>query len=53
MATIVKVKNAYRVQIRRAGMPSISKNFTKKADAERWARSKEVELDTGHRPDLQ
>jgi site-specific recombinase XerD len=53
MATIVKVKNAYRVQIRRAGMPSISKNFTKKADAERWARSKEVELDAGHRPDLQ
>lgn len=47
MATIVKRGDKWRVQIRRRGQPTLSKTFSKKALAEKWARETEVELDQG------
>jgi integrase len=43
MAYVEKRKNGYRAQVRRRGMPSISRTFDLKADAKAWAR--EVERD--------
>lgn len=37
----------YRVQIRRTGLPAVSKTFTSKELAEAWARKTEFELDAG------
>jgi integrase len=48
MATITQTADGtYRVRIRRQGYPPISRNFTKKAHAQRWATQTEFEIDCG------
>lgn len=48
MAAIAQRENGkWQAKIRRTGAPPISKTFATKADAERWARSIERDLDTG------
>jgi integrase len=48
MAFFEQRKNGWRAQIRRRGMPSISRTFNLKADAEAWAREVERELQRGN-----
>ncbi len=48
MAYFEQRKNGWRVQIRRRGMPSISRTFDLKADAEAWARDVEREAQRGN-----
>ncbi|MHB1701040.1 MAG: tyrosine-type recombinase/integrase [Acidobacteriaceae bacterium] len=48
MAYIEKRKNGYRVQVRKRGMPSISRTFDLLADAETWAREIEREAQRGN-----
>ena len=45
MATIRKLRGRWQAAVRRKGMQPRSKSFDSKADAERWARSLEAELD--------
>lgn len=45
MATIYKSGKGYRAIVRRKGDKPLSKNFTAKIDAVKWARSIEVEAD--------
>ncbi len=45
MATIRKLRGRWQAQVRRRGMAPRAKNFDQKADAEKWARSLESELD--------
>lgn len=48
MAVVTKRENGnWQAKIRRQGMPSLSRTFATKADATRWARSVEREIDTG------
>jgi integrase len=47
MASIRLRGNKYHVQIRRRGLPSLTRSFLTKRDAEAWARQKEVEADRG------
>jgi len=49
MATIRRRKSTWQVQIRRQGH-QLSRTFHLKADAERWARQREAELDRGGLP---
>ncbi|WP_194075174.1 integrase [Methylobacterium durans] len=52
MATIRKLRGRWQAAVRRKGMQPRSKSFDTKADAERWARSLEAELDrNGALPD--
>ena len=48
MAYIEKRKNGYRAQVRRRGLPSISRTFDLLADAESWARDVERAAQRGH-----
>jgi len=48
MAYIEKRKNGYRAQVRKRGMPSISRTFDLLADAEAWAREIEREAQRGN-----
>ncbi|OYV37208.1 MAG: integrase [Thiomonas sp. 20-64-5] len=48
MAYFEQRKNGWRAQIRRRGMPSLSRTFDLKADAEDWAREIERELQRGN-----
>jgi len=48
MAFFEQRKNGWRAQIRKRGMPSISRTFDLKADAEAWAREVERELQRGN-----
>ena len=48
MASIRKRHNHYHVQIRRRGHKSISKSFTQKSDALKWARAVEIQFDQSH-----
>lgn len=50
MATIVKRKNRYTATVRRVGQPSMSKTFTTKTEAKRWAASVESSIDSGRIP---
>ena len=50
MASIFKRGAKWRVQIRRANRPTITETFNSKADAQRWAREQEVQLDQNVRP---
>lgn len=45
MASILKVGNAWRAQVRRKGHKSIAETFTTKAQAVAWARKIEAEMD--------
>jgi len=45
MASIFRHRDKWRVQVRRDGQPTLSKVFGSKADAVRWARGIEADLD--------
>jgi len=47
MATIRQRGNRWQVQVRRNGHAAESKSFLNRQDAEKWARSVEVEIDRG------
>ena len=48
MAFFEQRKNGWRAQVRRRGMPSLSRTFDLKTDAENWAREVERELQRGN-----
>ena len=50
MATFRKRFNRWQVQIRRIRQPTISRSFLSEADAQRWARHMEAELDANLLP---
>lgn len=50
MATYRKRGDRWQVQVRRVGQPTLSRSFTTKADAQRWARHMEAELDASLLP---
>jgi len=47
MASIRKHRSKFQVQIRRQGFPSVTRSFTKLADAKEWARAMETKADRG------
>ena len=47
MATISNRNNKWHVRVRRVGQPTVAKTFLTKIDAEKWARSIEIEIDRG------
>jgi len=47
MATISNRKNKWHVRVRRSGQPTVAKTFLIRTDAEKWARSIEIEIDRG------
>ena len=47
MATITKVKQKFKVQIRRKGFPAITKRFHNIKDARKFARTIESEMERG------
>ena len=47
MASFRQHGNGWQARIRRRGYPDITKTFETKADAEKWARSLESEIDKG------
>ena len=47
MASIRERNGRYQVQIRRTGQPTVTKSFLSKKEAERWARSTEVQVEAG------
>jgi len=47
MASIIPVKGKWRAQVRRKGHEPQTQTFEKKADAERWARRVEAEIEGG------
>ncbi len=47
MATISNRNNKWQARVRRLGQPTITKTFLIKQDAEKWARSIEIDLDRG------
>jgi integrase len=53
MATIRELRGRWQAQVRRRGMAPKAKSFDTKADAERWARTLETEIDrSGAMPDM-
>lgn len=50
MATFRKRGSKWQVQVRRIGHPLISRSFSKKADADTWAREAETAIDRGQQP---
>ena len=47
MSTIRKRGAKWNVQIRRSGLPNLSRTFTLKTDAEKWSKTTEAALDRG------
>ena len=47
MATIVKRDDKWRAQVRRKGHKTLSKTFSKKVLAEKWAREMETAVEEG------
>lgn len=47
MASIIKVKGRWRVQVRRKGFSPQCRTFPKKSEADEWARSVEQAMDSG------
>lgn len=47
MASVRKQCGKWQVRIQRKGFPTISQTFTNKADATRWGKEKELELERG------
>ena len=47
MAKFRNRKNKWQARVRRSGQPVVTKTFLIKIDAEKWARSIEIELDRG------
>lgn len=52
MASIFRVGDRWRAQIRRKGHETLSENFATKQDAQRWARQHEHQMDKGKRAPL-
>jgi integrase len=52
MASIFRVGDRWRAQIRRKGHDTLSENFATKQDAQRWAREHEHQMDKGKRAPL-
>jgi integrase len=52
MASIFRVGDRWRAQIRRKGHDTLSENFATKQDAQRWARQHEHQMDKGKRAPL-
>lgn len=50
MASILQIKGRWRAQVRRKGHPAYTETFGTKAEAERWARAVESQIDSGRRP---
>jgi integrase len=50
MATIRRRRGKYEVQIRRSGLPHVSRSFHALTDARTWARQMEVQADRGDLP---
>jgi len=51
MASIIQIKGRWRAQVRRKGHPAYTETFGTKAEAERWARNVESQIDAGRRPE--
>ena len=47
MATIRKLRGRWQAMVRRKGMPQRCKSFDVRADAERWSRELENQIDRG------
>lgn len=47
MATVIQRGDKWQVKVRREGYPAISKTFSRKRDADAWAREQEREMDRG------
>jgi hypothetical protein len=47
MATIRKRGEHYHVQIRKTGLPPLTKSFTRKSDAQIWAKTIESKMERG------
>jgi hypothetical protein len=52
MASVLKVGDAWRAQIRRKGHKSVSETFPTTAQAVAWARKVEAEMDARHFNDI-
>ena len=50
MSSIRKRGSKWNVQIRRSGLPLLSKTFIFKTDAQRWSKATEAALDRGETP---
>lgn len=50
MASIRKHRTKWQVQVRRTGLPALSKSFINRKDAEIWARQKELQIDRRELP---
>ena len=51
MASIIKVGDKWRAQVRRKGAPVYCRTFAVKARAEAWARQVEADIDRGRAPE--
>lgn len=51
MPSIIQIKDRWRAQVRRKGHPSYTETFGTKAEAERWGRAVEAQIDAGKRPE--
>ncbi|MCX7896351.1 MAG: site-specific integrase [Rhodocyclaceae bacterium] len=47
MASIIQRNGVWQARIRRRGYPAESRSFSNRADAEKWARAREAEMDRG------
>lgn len=47
MASIIKIGERWRAQVRRTGVKPITKSFATKSEADRWARQIEAKIDAG------
>jgi hypothetical protein len=50
MATIRRRGNSWHAQIRRQGLPTLTRSFRQRSHAELWARQRETEIDRGELP---
>jgi integrase len=50
MAAIRRRGRSWHVQIRRSGLPALTRTFQRRSDAELWARQREAEIDRGDLP---
>ena len=50
MATIRRRGRSWHVQVRRQRLPALTRSFSRRSDAELWARQRETEIDRGDLP---
>ncbi|MCL1962227.1 MAG: site-specific integrase [Desulfovibrionaceae bacterium] len=51
MASIIQINGRWRAQVRRKGHPAYTETFGTRAEADRWARHVETQIDAGRRPE--